>query len=169
MKEQSYYKKVIYNLCVWSKKLLQSKHIFTKFWLKKQNNPNINILFPEVTASLNFVLILPLYYYHLCMHFFLFINLFIYLFLAVLGLCCCAWAFFSCGEQGLLLLQSMGCRHVGFGSCGLRAVEHRLSSGSQAQLLCGTWDLPGPGLEPVSPVFAGGFLTTVPPGKPLHF
>ena len=28
------------------------------------------------------------------------------------------------------------------------------------------WDLPGPGLEPVSPELAGGFLTTVPPGKP---
>ena len=27
------------------------------------------------------------------------------------------------------------------------------------------WDLPGPGLEPVSPALAGGFLTTVPPGK----
>ena len=26
------------------------------------------------------------------------------------------------------------------------------------------WDLPGPGLEPVSPALAGGFLTTVPPG-----
>ena len=29
------------------------------------------------------------------------------------------------------------------------------------------WDLPGPGLEPVSPALAGGFLTTVPQGKPL--
>ena len=28
------------------------------------------------------------------------------------------------------------------------------------------WDLPGPGLEPVSPPLAGGFLTTAPPGKP---
>ena len=28
------------------------------------------------------------------------------------------------------------------------------------------WDLPGPGLEPVSPALAGGFLTTLPPGKP---
>ena len=28
------------------------------------------------------------------------------------------------------------------------------------------WGLPGPGLEPVSPALAGGFLTTVPPGKP---
>ena len=27
------------------------------------------------------------------------------------------------------------------------------------------WDLPGPGLEPVSPALAGGFLTTVPTGK----
>ena len=27
------------------------------------------------------------------------------------------------------------------------------------------WDLPGPGLEPVSPALAGGFLTTVPPDK----
>ena len=28
------------------------------------------------------------------------------------------------------------------------------------------WDLPGPGLEPVSPALAGGSLTTEPPGKP---
>ena len=29
-------------------------------------------------------------------------NLFIYLVLATLGLHCCAWALFSCGEQGWL-------------------------------------------------------------------
>ena len=29
------------------------------------------------------------------------------------------------------------------------------------------WDLPGPGLGHVSPALAGGFLTTVPPGKSL--
>ena len=28
------------------------------------------------------------------------------------------------------------------------------------------WDLPVPGLKPVSPELAGGFLTTAPPGKP---
>ena len=28
------------------------------------------------------------------------------------------------------------------------------------------WDLPRPGLEPVSPALAGGFSTTAPPGKP---
>ena len=27
------------------------------------------------------------------------------------------------------------------------------------------WDLPGPGLELMSPELAGGFLTTAPPGK----
>ena len=30
------------------------------------------------------------------------------------------------------------------------------------------WDLPRPGLEPVSPALAGRFLTTAPPGKPDH-
>ena len=52
-------------------------------------------------------------------------------------------------------------------SCGSWASERRLSScGTRAQLLCGMWDLPGPGLEPVSPALAGGLLTTVPPRKP---
>ena len=31
------------------------------------------------------------------------------------------------------------------------------------------WDLPGPGIKPVSPALAGGFFTTEPPGKPLLF
>ena len=30
----------------------------------------------------------------------------------------------------------------------------------------GTRHLPGPGMEPMSPVFASGCLTTGPPGKP---
>ena len=40
-----------------------------------------------------------------------FLKKFIYLinlFLAVLGLCCCAWAFSSCGEQGLLFVVVRG-------------------------------------------------------------
>ena len=54
----------------------------------------------------------------------------------------------------------------GLSSCGSRALERRLSScGTRAQLLRGMWDLPGPGLEPVSPALAGGFLTIAPPGK----
>ena len=54
----------------------------------------------------------------------------------------------------------------GLSSHGLWALERRLSScGAWAQLLAGMWHLPGPGLEPMSPALAGGFLTTVPPGK----
>ena len=87
----------------------------------------------------------------------------------------------SCGEQGLLfvavhgllslqwllLLRSTGPRHAGFSSCGSWALERRLSScGTRNLLLCGMWDLPGPGIEPVPPALAGGFLTTAPTGKP---
>ena len=74
------------------------------------------------------------------------------LFLAVLGFRCCAWAFSSCGEQGLLFVAVHGLSHCsgfshcgaralgvrasvvaarGLSSCGSRALEHRLSS-------CGT-------------------------------
>ena len=56
----------------------------------------------------------------------------------------------------------------GLSSCGSRALELRLSRcGAWAQLLHGMWDLARPGLEPVSPALAGGFLTTAPPGKSL--
>ena len=116
-----------------------------------------------------------------------FFKLFIY-FLAVLGLCCCARAFCSCGEWGRATLHcSVRASHcggfsccgahavgawasvvvaLGLSSCGSRTLERRLSScGAQAQLLRGTWDLPGPGLEPMSPALASGFLITAPPGK----
>ena len=67
----------------------------------------------------------------------------------------------------LLLLRSTGSRHAGFSSCGTRSLECWLSScGTRAQLLRSMWDLSWPGLEPVSPALAGGFLTTAPPGKP---
>ena len=38
----------------------------------------------------------------------IFKNLFIYLFLVALGLCCCAQAFSSCSEQGLLFVVVCG-------------------------------------------------------------
>ena len=47
------------------------------------------------------------------------------------------------------------------------ARECRLSScDAQAELLCGMWDPPGPGIEPVSAALAGGFFTTEPQRKP---
>ena len=111
-------------------------------------------------------------------------NLFIYLFLAALGLCCSARAFslvvasggYSCGARASHCsgFSSCGARALGsrasvvvargLSSCGSQALEHRLSScGAQAYLLRGD---PGPGLEPVSPALAGGFSSTAPPGKP---
>ena len=44
------------------------------------------------------------------------------------------------------------------GRCSSRGLEHRLSScGTWASLLHGTQDLPGPGIEPVSPALAPRF------------
>ena len=80
---------------------------------------------------------------------FLKINLFIYLLLAALGLCCCAWAFSSCSKRGLffaavhgllMAVASLCCRAWALGawvsvvvarglsSCGLWALGLRLSS-----------------------------------------
>ena len=100
--------------------------------------------------------------------FFFEFYLFIYLFLAVLGLRFCARAFSSCGKWGPLLIVVRGPLTI----AASLVAEHRLqtrrlsSCGSRAQLLHGMWDPPRPGLEPVSPALAGGFSTTAPPGKP---
>ena len=88
--------------------------------------------------------------------------------MAVLGLRFCARAFSSCSERGPLSIAVRGPLTVAASP----VAEHRLQTrrlsncGSRAQLLHGMWDLPGPGLEPVSPALAGRFLTTAPPGKP---
>ena len=42
------------------------------------------------------------------------------------------------------------------------------SDDARAKLPCVTWNLPGPGIKPVSTASAGGFLTTGSPGKPLN-
>ena len=74
--------------------------------------------------------------------------------------CCRAWAL---GTQASVVVA------CGLSSCGLRALERRLSScGTRAEFLCGMWDLPGPGLKPMFPALAGGFLTTVPRGSPVN-
>ena len=87
--------------------------------------------------------------------------------MAVLDLRFCARAFSSCGKWGPLFIVVRGPLTIAASP----VVEHRLQTrrlsncGSRAHLLCGTWDLPGPGLKPMSPALAGGFLTTAPPGK----
>ena len=91
--------------------------------------------------------------------------------MAVLGLRFCARAFSSCGKRGPLFIVVRGPLTI----AASLVAEHRLqtrrlsSCGSRAQLLHSMWDLPRPGLEPVSPALAGRLSTTAPPGKPLNW
>ena len=104
---------------------------------------------------------------------FTFFYLFIYLFMTVLSLRFCARAFSSCGKWGPIFIAVHGPLTIAASLVAEHRLQtHRLSNcGSQAQLLRGMWDLPRPGLEPVSPALAGRFSTTAPPGKPssLYF
>ena len=85
----------------------------------------------------------------------------------LLYLHCCVWAFSSCCKWGLLSSCDAWASCGGgffcygaqiFGPAALVVVIHRLSYG--------VWDLLRPGIKPVSPALAGGFLTTGPPGNP---
>ena len=100
---------------------------------------------------------------------YLFIFLFIYLFIfGCAGSSVRARAFSSCGKRGPLFIAVRGPLTIAAPpAAGHRLQTRRLSScGSRAQPLRGMWDLPRPGLEPVSPALAGRFSTTAPPGKP---
>ena len=152
-------------------------HATSSFATILQFHVDVELVFQSIQGHFNFIYL----------QFLKFKKFLFYLFLAVLGLCCCPRAFSSCGEWGLLFiavlglliavashccgfsLRSTGSRRAGFSCCGWRALECRLSScGTRAYLLCSMWDLPGPGLEPLSLALAGRFLTTAPPGKPLE-
>ena len=70
--------------------------------------------------------------------------------------------------QGFLIAAASltaehGSRHTSFSHCSSVVAAPR------PILSHGMWDLPGPGIEPVSPALAGRFLTTQPPGKSLVF
>ena len=67
-------------------------------------------------------------------------KIFIYLFLSALGLCYCAQAFSSCGEQGTLLVAVLRFLNPVASPAAEHGLEaQRLSScGSWAQLLRGT-------------------------------
>ena len=104
---------------------------------------------------------------------FFFNILFIYLYIYIYFWLC--WVFvsarglsLSCGKRGPLFIAVRGPLTI----AASLVAEHRLqtrrlsSCGLRAQLLRGMWDLPRPGLEPVSPALAGRFSTTAPPGKP---
>ena len=89
--------------------------------------------------------------------------------MAVLGLRFCVRSFSNCGMRVPLFIAVHGPLTI----AASLVAEHRLqmrrlsNCGSRAQLLRGVWDLPRPGLEPVSPALSGRFSTTATPGKPL--
>ena len=78
------------------------------------------------------------------------------------GLCCC--------EVFSLVASSRGYSRVAVN--GLRWEAWAPGTGLQwlrctgFSCPCGIWNLPGPGVEPMSPALAGGFSTTGPPGSP---
>ena len=85
---------------------------------------------------------------------------FLFIFLAVLGLHCCPWAFSSCVEWGLCSSFSAWASHCGGFSC----------CGAGAQWLCWTgllapWHVESSWTRGQSPALAGGLLTTGPPGE----
>ena len=86
--------------------------------------------------------------------------------LTTLGLRCCVWAFLGVVSGGYSI------------SCGISVswwllLPWSTALGVQAQWLWHVafvvrwhvWNVPGPGIEPVSPALAGGFLTPGSPGK----
>ena len=108
-------------------------------------------------ARINFILVI-------------FFNKCIYLFLTELGLRCCTGIFSGCGEQEIL----PSCE--GFSLPWLLLFQS-LGSRVQASVVVATglvaprkvWNLPAPGMEPMSPALAGGFLAAGLPGKSVSF
>ena len=68
----------------------------------------------------------------------------------------------ECGLQGTQAAVAAACGSVA-AAPGLQSPG---SVVSRVLLLHGRWDLPLPGIQPVSSALAGGFFTTEPPGKP---
>ena len=102
--------------------------------------------------------------------------------MAVLGLCCCpgfclvaesegcspvAELSSDCSALSCCRAQAPGC--MGFSRYGSWPLERRLSSsGASALLLRSMWDLPNPGIEPMSPALAGDVFTTEPREAPCY-
>ena len=91
-----------------------------------------------------------------------------YLFIYIFG---CAGSLLLCTDYSvdaghrLLIAESMS-----FSTCSTWAQQLRFKGpayglcccGTVAQLLCSVWSLPRPGIKPMSPALARGFLSTIP-------
>ena len=92
----------------------------------------------------------------------------------MLGLQCCARAFSSFKSRayslvvvhGRLFAVASHCREQALGVQASVVAAHRLSScGTWAYVPHYMWDLPGPGIESMSPALAGALKTSGRPGK----
>ena len=135
-------------LCSFTKILKKAfKYLFEKNLIRHFNMRSLFLLYEKGTHCHDNAVLMNEY-----IRYFLKFILF-YLFLAALGLCCCAWVFSSCSEcellfvvvRGLLIAVASRCRARALGvrasavvarglsSCGLQTLERRLSScGAQA-------------------------------------
>ena len=118
-----------------------------------------------------------------------FLKIFIYLFCGCAGSSLLCRFFCNSGKWGLLshFGAQTSCSGFAVVECGLQSIcasvvmktqqsldfqtQFRLNTcGAWPQLPCSVWDVPGSGMEPMSPALPGGFFTTEPPGKPeTHF
>ena len=84
----------------------------------------------------------------------------------------CLFVFGCAGSSLLCALSSWEWRGVslgGFSGCGAWVWKHGFSSGgTQACLPFSMWNVPRPGIKPMSLVFADGFLSTALPWKSSH-
>ena len=69
-----------------------------------------------------------------------------------------------CGSFSCWAAQALG--WVGFIHCGSQALSMASVVMAHKFTCLKAWDLPGPGMEPVSPGLAGGILIPEPLGKP---
>ena len=99
---------------------------FITFGCPHWMNMNSHLLTPDQLSQIEPVTC-PTPIQHFCIH----------LSLAVLGLCCCTWAFSGCSEQGLLSSCRAWASHCGGFSCGAQAPGTRASVTAACMLSSG--------------------------------
>ena len=130
-----------------------------------QENDTIRFFF--LMRGGGFYLFIYFYFLFVCAGSFLLFEGFLQLWRVETILHCGAQAS-HCGVFSCCGAQALG--RTGLSSGGSPALGHKLNScGAQTQLLHHVWDLPTPGIKPMPPVLASGFLSSVPPQKSSNF
>ena len=101
-------------------------------------------------------------------------KIYLFIFLAALSLCCCMWAFSSYSELGLWGCSLFSklfllCLIVMASLVAKLGPQCAWVSGVVVQDLAAPRHDPRPGIKPMSPALASGFLTPGPPGKSSVF